>query len=149
MLKTMTTEICLLSDLRVGKHYKLITFLNGIRMTEIQSRMVDKKYLEEPKTLGKLLEIRQSGRPYDPDIILRFEMETKAGNKIVIDFEPLFGYSEAFIEYEPDTEEKSKERTQKRTSILKDDILGNDWALRPENVVATQGIDLSCWANDD
>ena len=85
MLKTMTTEICLLSELRVGKHYKLITFLNGIRMTEIQSRMVDKKYLEEPKTLGKLLEIRQSGRPYDPDIILRFEMETKAGNKIFID----------------------------------------------------------------
>jgi len=114
-------------------------------MTDIQLRRIDSTYAEEAKTLGKLLEIRQSGRPYDPDIILRFEMETKAGNKIVIDFEPLFGYSEAFIEYEPDTEEKSKERTQKRTSILKDDILGNDWALRPKNVVATQGIDLSGW----
>lgn len=145
----MTTEICLLSDLCVGKYYKLINFRNGIRMTDIQLRRIDSTYAQLGETLGKLLEIRQSGRPYDPDIILRFEMETKAGNKIVIDFEPTFGYSEAFVEYEPDTEEKSKDRTQKRTSILKLEIEGNDWALRPENVVATQGIDLSGWTNDD
>jgi hypothetical protein len=119
-------------------------------MTDIQLRRIDSTYAQLAQTLGKLLEIRQSGRPYDPDIILRFEMETtRASNKIVIDFEPTFGYSEAFIEYEPDTEEKSKDRTQKRTSILKLEIEGNDWALRPENVVATQGIDLSGWANDD
>ena len=143
----MTTEICLLSDLRVGKHYKLITFRNGIRMTEIQLRRIDKKYLQEAETLGKLLEIRQYGRVYDPDIILRFEQDkfANSNNKTIIDFEPTFGYSEAYIEYEPDTEEKSKERTQKRTSILKLEIEGNDWALRPENVVATQGIDLTSW----
>jgi hypothetical protein len=41
-----------------------------------------------------------------------------------------------------DTEEKSKERIIKRTEILKGEIEGNDWALRPENVVSTQGLDI-------
>jgi hypothetical protein len=68
------------------------------------------------------------------------------GNKL--EFSPTFGYSEAYIEYEPDTEKQSMERTHKRTSILKLEIEGNDWALRPENVVATQGIDLRNWAEN-
>ena len=140
-----TVEFVLLSGVRVGKYYKLITFRNGIRMTEIQLGRTDKKNLDLAETLGKLLEIRQYGREYDPDILLVFEMPN--GN--LLEFSPTFGYSEAYIEYEPDTEKQSMERTQKRTSILKIEIEGNDWALRPENVVATQGIDLSGWAKHD
>jgi hypothetical protein len=140
-----TVEFVLLSGVRVGKYYKLITFRNGIRMTEIQLGRTDKKNLDLAETLGKLLEIRQYGRQYDPDILLVFEMP----NSNLLEFSPSFGYSEAYIEYEPDTEKQSMERTQKRTSILKIEIEGNDWALRPENVVATQGIDLSGWAKDD
>lgn len=139
-----TIEFVLLSGIRVGKHYKLITFRNGIRMTDIQLGRTDKKYVDLAETLGKLLEIRQYGRPYDPDILLVFEMPN--GNKL--EFTPTFGYSEAYIEYEPDTEEESIERTMKRTSILKLEIEGNDWALRPENVVSTQGIDLRNWAEN-
>jgi hypothetical protein len=139
-----TIEFVLLSGVRVGKHYKLITFRNGICMTEIQLGRTDKKHVELAETLGKLLEIRQYGRPYDPDILLVFEMPN--GNNL--EFTPTFGYSEAYIEYEPDTEEESIERTMKRTSILKLEIEGNDWALRPENVVATQGIDLRNWAEN-
>jgi hypothetical protein len=139
----MTTEILLLSELRVGKHYKLITFRHGIRMTDIQRRRIDNKNIDQAETLGELLEIRQYGSTYDPDIILRFNI----GNGNIIDFEPSFGLSEAYIEYEPETERKSRERIQKRTSILKDEIIGNDWALRPENVVATQCIDISNWSD--
>jgi hypothetical protein len=139
-----TIEFVLLSGVRVGKFYKLITFRNGIRMTEIQLCRTDKKNVDLAETLGKLLEIRQYGRPYDPDILLVFEMPN--GNRM--EFSPTFGFSEAYIEYEPDTEELSMERTMKRTNILKDEIEGNDWALRPENVVATQGIDLSSWAEN-
>jgi hypothetical protein len=137
-----TIEFVLISGLRVGKYYKLITFRNGIRMSDIQLGRTDKKYLDLSETLGKLLEIRQYGRSYDPDIDLVFEMPN--GN--VLEFVPTFGYSEAYIEYEPETEKLSKERIQERTSILKKEILGNDWALRPENVVATQGLDISRFA---
>jgi len=137
-----TVEFVLLSGVSVGKYYKLITFRNGVRMTDIQLGRTDKKYLDVAETLGKLLEIEIYGRPYDPDILLIFEMPN--GNRL--EFTPTFGYSEAYIEYEPDTDTHSMERTMKRTSILKHEIETNDWALRPENVVATQGIDLSNWA---
>ena len=137
-----TVEFVLLSGVRVGKYYKLITFRNGIRMTEIQLGKTDKKNVDMTETLGRLIEIRQYGRSYDPDIDLVFEMP----NGKILEFAPTFGYSEAYIEYEPETEKHSMERTMKRTSILKDEIEGNDWALRPENVVATQGIDISRFA---
>jgi hypothetical protein len=137
-----TIEFVLLSGVRIGKYYKLITFRNGIRMTDIQLGRTDKKNMDLAETLGKLKEIRQYGRPYDPDILLVFEMP----NGKTLEFSPTFGYSEAYIEYEPDTEKHSMERTMKRTSILKLEIEGNDWALRPENVVATQGLDISKFA---
>ena len=105
--------------------------------------IIDNKKIMEKNTVGKLIEIRQYGRTYDPDILLVFE--DPKGNKL--EYEPFFGCVEGFVEYEPDTEAMSMERIQKRTSILKVEIEGNDWALRPENVVATQGIDLSNWAN--
>ena len=138
----MTTYFKLLSDIRPGKNYKLITFNHGIRMSDIQHGRTDSKNIKDITVLGKLLEIRQYGRPYDPDISLCFEMET--GETLL--FDPSFGSSEAYIEYEFDTEEKSRERVQERTRVLALEIEGNDWALRPENVVATQGLDISRFA---
>ena len=139
----MTTEFVLLSGVRVGKHYKIISFYEGVRYFDVMMGVIDNKKIMEKNTVGKLIEIRQYGRTYDPDILLVFE--DSKGKKI--EYEPFFGCVEGFVEYEPDTELMSMERIQKRTSILKHEIEGNDWALRPENVVATQGIDLSNWAN--
>jgi len=138
----MTTELFLLSDLKIGKHYKLITYRHGIRMTEITLRQISNEHIKTAETLGQLMEIRQVGRPYDPDIILYFKQE----DGIKIGFEPSFGLSEAYVEYEPETEELSRIRTQERVRSLALEIQGNDWALRPENVVATQGIDVSRFA---
>jgi hypothetical protein len=134
-----TIQFILLSDLRVGRYYSVIKFYNGIRMLHIQLGKTEKRYVSETRPLGKLLEIRQYGRQYDPDIVLYFEREN--GDKF--EFDPSFGSMEAYIEYFPDTEEKSMERIQTRTRLLQVEIEGNDWALRPENVVATQGIDVS------
>jgi hypothetical protein len=139
----MTTEFVLLSGVRVGKYYKIISFYEGVRYFDVMMGVIDNKKIMEKNTVGKLIEIRQYGRTYDPDILLVFE--DSKGKKI--EYEPFFGCVEGFVEYEPDTELMSMERIQKRTSILKHEIEGNDWALRPENVVATQGIDLSNWAN--
>jgi hypothetical protein len=137
----MSIEFLLLSDICIGKYYKLLTFIDVIRLANIQSRKTDEKNIKLVKTLGKLLEIRKIGRPYDPDIMLLFELPD--GNKISI--EHIIGTPQAYIEYEPDTEEKSKERITNRNSILKMEIECNNWAFRPENVVATQGIDLTLW----
>jgi len=139
----MTTEFVLLSGVRVGKYYKIISFYEGVRYYDVMMGIIDNKKIMEKNTVGKLIEIRQYGRTYDPDIMLIFE--DPKGN--MLEYEPFFGCVEGFVEYEPDTESMSMERIQKRTSILKVEIEGNDWALRPENVVATQGIDLSNWAN--
>jgi hypothetical protein len=141
----MTTEFSLLSDIRVGKYYKTITFLVGVRYYDIMMGVIDNNKIHETNTLGKLLEIRQYGRQYDPDILLIFE--DSKGNKF--EYEPSFGCVEGFVEYEPDTEEMSKKRIQKRSSILKEDIESNDWAFRPENVAATQGIDLRNWKEEN
>jgi len=113
-------------------------------MTEIQLRETSRKNIKSCQNLGKLLQIRQYGRPYDPDVILHFEDEK--GKEYEID--PTLGSSEAYVEYEPETEEMSQARIVERTKILEQEIQGNDWALRPENVVLTQGIDLSGWRKD-
>jgi len=90
--------------------------------------------------LGKLLQIEQYGRSYDPDIILHFQNESGK----IFKFDPSFGSVEAYVEYEP--EQMSKARIMMRFRILEEEIRGNDWALRPENVVLTQCIDMSGWA---
>jgi hypothetical protein len=137
-----TTEFCLLSGLRVGRYYKVITFQDGVRYFEILMGKIDTKKITCTDTLGKLLEIRQYGRPFDPDLSLYFE-DTK-GNKY--EYYPSFGIAEGFVEYEFDNEELSKQRTQERTKILQIEIEGNDWALRPENVVATQGLNITAFS---
>jgi hypothetical protein len=138
----MTTEFTLLSGVRVGNYYKVITFYQGVRYFDIMMGVIDNKKIHETNTLGKLIEIRQYGRSYEPDVLLIFE--DLKGNKL--EYEPFFGCVEGFVEYEHDTEERSQQRIQERTRILKEYIEGNDWALRPENVAATQGIDLSNWS---
>jgi len=135
----MTSNLVLFSDLRIGKYYKLITFRHGVRMTSIMLSKIGNDQIKAAETLGKLLEIKQIGRPYDPDFILRFQQEDGR----CFGFEPTLGLAEAYLEYEPDTEEHSRIRIQKRVRLLSGEIQGNDWALRPENVVATQGIDIS------
>jgi hypothetical protein len=135
----MTTRVVLLSDLRENKYYNVITFGQGIRMKDIMLGKINNKYIKSTVKLGKLIKIQQYGRLYDPDINLIFMKEDGS----VINFTPPFGSIEGYSEYEYDTEDMSKTRILERTSILKYDILGNDWALRPENVVATQGIDIS------
>jgi hypothetical protein len=138
----MTTKFVTLSHLRVGRYYNLIHFNHGIRMTHIMLGETDIANIKSVDNLGKLLQIEQYGRSYDPDIILHFQNESGE----IFKFDPSFGSTEAYVEYEPDTEEMSMTRTMERTRIIHQEILGNDWALRPENVVLTQGIDLNRWA---
>jgi hypothetical protein len=139
----MTTEILFVYELEIGKYYKLITFRQGILMSEIQSRRIKTQNIYQSEALGKLIEIQQYGRPYDPDVLLIFQQNN--GNRI--EYEPRFGSTEAYLEYDPDAEESSKKRIQERTRLLELEIQGNDWALRPENVVATQGLDISKFAS--
>jgi len=135
----MTTQFVTLSQLRVGRYYNLIHFNHGIRMSHIMLGETDTANIKSGMNLGKLLQIEQCGQPYDPDVVLHFE--TDSGIEF---FDPSFGSTEAYVEYEP--EQMSKARIMMRTRILEQEIQGNDWALRPENVVLTQGIDLSGWA---
>jgi hypothetical protein len=134
----MTTKFVTISQLRVGRYYNLIHFNHGIRMTHIMLGETDTTNIKSGRNLGKLIEIEQYGRSYDPDIVLHFE--TDIGIEF---FDPSFGSTEAYVEYEP--EQMSKARIMMRTRILEEEILGNDWALRPDNVVLTQGIDISGW----
>jgi hypothetical protein len=138
----MTNEILFVYELEIGKYYKLITFRQGILMSEIQSRRIKTQNIYQSEALGKLIEIQQYGRTYDPDVLLIFQQNN--GNRI--EYEPRFGSTEAYLEYDPDAEESSKKRIQERTRLLELEIQGNDWALRPENVVATQGLDISKFA---
>jgi len=107
-------------------------------MTDILAGTIDNKFINDTETLGKLLEIKTPSRPYDTIITLYFERPTGKP----LEFDTTFGMTEAYVEYEIDIEEKSKQRIHERTAELKLEIIGNDWALRPENVVATQGIDI-------
>jgi len=138
----MSIDFVLFSELQIGKNYRSVRFQHGIRYLDIQRRNTAMENVHEITNLGKLIDIEQYGLSHDPDILLLFQK-----NETTYRFEPVFGSIEAYIEYEEDTEEDSMRRTFERTAICKDEILGNDWALRPENVVATQGIDLSIWAD--
>ena len=137
----MSIDFVLFSELQIGKKYRRVQFQRGIRYTDIQQRHTVIENVHEIMDLGKLIDIEQYGRSYDPDILLLFQKD-----ETTYRFEPVFGLVDAYIEYEDDTEEDSMRRTFERTALYKDEILGNDWALRPENVVVTQGIDLSVWA---
>ena len=135
----MSTKITLLSELCVGKFYKLITFRNGINFKSINLGRINNSDLDklDKNTLGKLLEIKL--KLNGPTVLLYFE--NYDGSRF--EYEPMFGYSEVYIEYEPYNQQISRERIQKRTRILKDGIIDNDWALHPNNVLYTKDIDVS------
>jgi hypothetical protein len=139
----MTTEFVLFSQVEIGKYYNRITFKKGVRMTDVQLGRIQKNQIATKETMGLLTEISLHGRSYDPDPTFHFKHPL--GHKIF--YIPSFGMTEAYEEFEPDTEERSKQRTCERTQIIKEDIQGNDWALRPENVLHTQDIDTSTWAH--
>jgi hypothetical protein len=112
-------------------------------MTDIQLGRIQKSQIAKKETMGLLTDISLEGRTYDPDP--RFHFKHPDGHNI--SYNPTFALTEAYEEYEPDTEEKSKQRTCERTQLIKEDIQGNDWALRPENVLHTQDIDTSTWSS--
>jgi hypothetical protein len=138
----MTTIFVLFSQVKVGKHYNRITFKHGVRMTDIQLGRIQKSQIAKKETMGLLTEISVEGRAYDPDP--RFHFKHPDGH--VISYNPTFALTEAYEEYEPDSEEKSEQRIRERTQLIKEDIEGNDWAFRPENVLHTQDIDTSTWS---
>ena len=139
----MSIEFVSFSGVKVGKHYNRITFKNGVRMTDIQLGKIHKNQIHKRETMGLLVDIALHGRSYDPDPTFHF----KHPDNYMISYDPPFTMTEAYEEYEPDTEEKSKQRILERTSQLRWEIIGNDWALRPENVLATQSIDTSPWSS--
>jgi len=127
----------------MGRYYKLIRIKSAYTVKNFPFGKIKKQYIESEVDMGQVLDIKSYGRPYDPDVCFIYH-EVDGEKKA---FYPTFSSSEIYVEYNPYSEEKSKMRVQKRTSILKEEILGNDWALRPENVVATQGIDISRFAH--
>lgn len=128
----------LFNQITIGKYYKLVKFNYGIRMSDINNGIINNNNIKETKILGKLVDKVTYGRPYDLDVTFHFQ----GTDGKILKYDPTFGMTEAYIEYENDTEEKSKQRIHERTAELKLEIIGNDWALRPENVVATQCIDI-------
>lgn len=126
----MSTNILEMSQVKAGRHYHLV----------FQEYDESIRYIEK---LGLLITVTVSGRTYDPDVIMNFKNERGE----LYTFEPPFSSSYGYVEYvAEEKEEDVKKRTQERTRILEAEIVGNDWALRPENVVDTQGIDLSMYS---
>ena len=125
----MSNDMLEMSEVKAGRYYYLV----------FQEYDESIRYIEK---LGVLISVTLSGRPYDPDVIMNFKNE----NGEIYTFDPPFSSSYGYIEYVgEEREEDIKKRVQARTRVLRDEIVGNDWALRPENVVATQGIDLSMY----
>jgi hypothetical protein len=129
----MSINFSTIFDLCPGKYYKLLKFKYGIKIIDIANNITSIKNIENIKKLGKLLEINEYNYFY-------FEDEVN-GKKFY--YKPLCTFTEAYQIYEYNEEENSKLRIYERNNILKNQILGNDWALRPENVIYTQGIDTS------
>jgi hypothetical protein len=134
----MKLNIVTLSGLRVGRYYKLVSFPSAIPISDIYVGKIDSDYESQIDTLGELLEIRQyENNRGTAHLIFRMNDGTR------IELDSYFGLSAVYMEYYPENEEISKKRIQDRTRLIRDEIIGNDWALRPENVVATQGLDIN------
>jgi hypothetical protein len=121
----MTTRAIHLSNLEEGKYYNLVSLDHNKKIKFI-------------KTLGKLLNINLFGRSFDPDVEFTFY------NEKVYKYQPSFNSILAYTEYfAEETDDQIRHRIQERNRAIHDEIVSNDWALRPENVVATQGINIS------
>uniref|UniRef100_A0A6C0B9V0 Uncharacterized protein n=1 Tax=viral metagenome TaxID=1070528 RepID=A0A6C0B9V0_9ZZZZ len=123
----MTTRAIHFSNLEVGKYYNLVSVDHNRKIKFI-------------KTMGKLINICQYGRSYDPDVDFIFHNE----QGIMYRYQPNYNSTFAYTEYPAEeTEDQVKARIQERNRLIHYEIASNDWALRPENVVATQGINVS------
>ena len=128
----MTTRAIHFSNLKVGKYYNLVSIGHNKKI----------KYI---KTMGKLINVCQYGRSYDPDVDFIFHNEQGEMYR----YQPNYNSTFAYTEYPgEETDDQIRNRIQERTNILHNEIIGNDWALRPENVVATQGINVSQFDNN-
>uniref|UniRef100_A0A6C0LDZ7 Uncharacterized protein n=1 Tax=viral metagenome TaxID=1070528 RepID=A0A6C0LDZ7_9ZZZZ len=128
----MTTRAIHFSNLEVGKYYNLVSIDHNKKIKFI-------------KTMGKLVNINLYGRSYDPDVEFTFCNE----QGIMYRFEPSFNSSFVYTEYPgEETEDQVRDRIQERNRAIQYEIVSNDWALRPENVVATQGINVSQFDNN-
>lgn len=128
----MACNLVHLSNLKVKKYYNLVSIDYNNKV----------KYICK---MGKLLDIQLYGRNYDPDVDLLFQKEDGETFRFQADFSPSYGFTEYNME---ESEDIVRERVQTRTHSLKSEILGNDWALSPENVVAIQGIDTSMYLQE-
>lgn len=90
--------------------------------------------------LGRFARVQTYGRTYYPYIDFFF-VDT-SGNEMNENCYPLQFGEPYFLEVE-EPNIVSKKRTISRTLIMKDEITTNHYAFSPENVVATQGIDIS------
>jgi hypothetical protein len=130
------------SGVQLDRYYKMVEFYHLLRASELLTGKMSYRNIVREERLGKLIQIRQYGRSYDPDVVFLFE--TEDGD--VFEYDPPLQSTFGYVEYDPEDEFVSRDRVIERTLLLKVEIEGNDWALRPENVVATQGIDLSRFA---
>jgi hypothetical protein len=132
------------SGVHLDRYYKMVEFYHLLRASDIATGKMSYRNIVREEKLGKLIQIRQYGHAYDPDVLFLFE--TEDGD--LFEHDPPIQSTFGYVEYDPEEESASmsRDRVIERTLLLKVEIEGNDWALRPENVVATQGIDLSRFA---
>ena len=132
------------SGVKLDRYYKMVEFYPLLRASELLTGKMSYRNIVREERLGKLIQIRVYGTAYDPDILFLFEAEDGG----LFEYDPPLQSKYGYVEYDPEEESEttSRDRVIDRTLLLKVDIEGNDWALRPENVVATQGIDISRFA---
>ena len=139
-----TVRLFTLSELTPGRYYEFIQLRSNLSIHPGHTRIVSDEQILMKIKLGKLLKIDIYGRPYDPEVLLHFEHESGTRSK----FEPMFVNLEHYAEYEPpDNEEDSKQRIQERTRARPSHWRVYRISRRPENVVATQGIDITRFRN--
>ena len=119
---------------QVGKYYKTTEYTRKEGKYPYEHYYSTKKL----KYVGKFIKHEQYGWG---DSMSCFDIFDNNGKNVIVQY--TYEGTTSYIEVDMDCEEKSKERIIKRTQILKEGIRGNDWALRPENVVTTQGIELN------
>jgi hypothetical protein len=101
----MSILLLQLSQLKPGKYYNFIQLHPNVHISYgISKKFVSNEQIALQIKLGKLLKIDVYGRPYDPEVTLKFEDENGKNYR----FEPMILSLEHYSEYEPDTEEHSK-----------------------------------------
>jgi hypothetical protein len=115
-----------------GKYYETTEFTRKDGKWPYEHYYTNKKL----KYVGKFIKHEHYGWG---DNASYYDIFDNDGEEVIVQY--TYEGTTSYREVEVDG--NSKERIIKRTKILKEEIEGNDWALRPENVVATQGLDIS------